>query len=224
MYVYGANGVNGSVKSFSKSGSNIYVGGAFTGTTQANLNRIALLDKTLNPSIFLPITYSTDIGVNGQVNSVSVDSTNTTVYIGGQFTNTLTSLLPFGRVAKFGTVANILSQIINVSGTHYGVNGTVYSMAFAPSSGPYIYMGGSFINTETAIPSVPLQNIAYFNLNTVYIPLIINGTFIDTEDSPPSNNTIISLPYQYKLVSLISDGVSPSVWLVGYRSSGVTVT
>ena len=96
-------------------------------------------------------------------------------------------------------------------------------MSFAPSPEKNIYIGGSFINTETAIPSVPLQNIAYFN-NTVYIPLIINGAFIDTEDSPPTNNTQITLPYYNKLVSLISDSVSPSVWLVGYRSTGVTVT
>ena len=127
-------------------------------------------------------------------------------------------------MAKFTANTRVLSQIISSSEIRYGVNGAVYSMASAPSSGPYIYMGGAFINTVLDT-SVALQNIAYFNNNiTVYIPLIINGTFIDTEDSPPSNNTIISLPYQYKLVSLISDGVSPSVWLVGYRSSGVTVT
>ena len=34
----------------------------------------------------------------------------------------------------------------------------------------------------------------------------------------------IPLPYQYKQVSLISSSLSPSIWLVGYRSSGVTVT
>ncbi len=85
-------------------------------------------------------------------------------------------------------------------------------------------MGGSFISTvpNTAIT---LNNIAYFFDDIIlYIPLIINGTFIDTEDSPPSNNTIITLPSQYKQVSFISSSLSPSIWLVGYRSPGVTVT
>ena len=220
LNVFGANGVNASVTSFSQSGSNIYIGGAFTGTTQANLNRLAKIDISQSP-IFVPITYSTDVGVNGQVNSVSVNSNNTKVYIGGTFTNTPNNLLPFGRVAQI--TSNVLSQIINPSATRYGVNGNVYSMASSPSPNKYIYMGGSFINT---IPNtaITLNNIAYFLDDITIIPLIINGTFIDTEDSPPSNNTIITLPYQYKLVSLISNSLSPSVWLVGYRSSGVTVT
>ena len=221
LYVYGANGVNASVTSFSRSGSNIYVGGAFTGTSQAILNRLATLDISQNPSLFVPITYSTDVGVNGQVNSVSVNSNSTKVYIGGTFTNTPNNLLAFGRVAQI--TSNVLSQIINVSATRYGVNGTVYSMASSPLPSKYIYMGGAFISTvpNTAIT---LNNIAYFLDDNIYIPLIINGTFIDTEDSPPSNNTIITLPYQYKQVTLISSSLSPSVWLVGYRSSGVTVT
>ena len=119
--------------------------------------------------------------------------------------------------------SNVLSQIINPSATRYGVNGDVYSMASSPLPNKYIYMGGAFINT---IPNtaITLNNIAYFFDDIIYIPLIINGTFIDTEDSPPSNNTIITLPYQYKQVSLVSNSLSPSIWLVGYRSSGVTVT
>jgi hypothetical protein len=221
LYVYGANGVNASVTSFSRSGSNIYVGGAFTGTSQATLNRIALYDKFSNPDRFIPVTYSIDVGVNGQVNSVSVNSDNTKVYIGGTFTNTPNNLLPFGRVAQI--TSNVLSQIINVSATRYGVNGTVYSMASSPLPSKYIYMGGSFISTVSNT-AITLNNIAYFLDDIIYIPLIINGTFIDTEDSPPSNNTIITLPYQYKQVTLISSSLSPSIWLVGYRSSGVTVT
>ena len=221
LNVYGANGVNNNVLSFSKSGTNIYVGGIFTGTSQATLNCIALLNKTLNPSLFVPITYSTDVGVNGVVVNVNVNSNNTKVYIGGLFTNTPNSLLPFGRVAQI--TSNVLSQIINPSATRYGVNGDVYSMASSPLPNKYIYMGGAFINT---IPNtaITLNNIAYFFDDIIYIPLIINGTFIDTEDSPPSNNTIITLPYQYKQVSLVSNSLSPSIWLVGYRSSGVTVT
>jgi hypothetical protein len=221
LYVYGANGVNNNVLSFSKSGTNIYVGGIFTGTSQATLNYIALLNKTLNPSIFVPITYSTDVGVNGVVVNVNVNSNNTKVYIGGLFTNTPNNLLPFGRVAQI--TSNVLSQIINVSASRYGVNGDVYSMASSPLPNKYIYMGGSFISTVSNT-AITLNNIAYFLDNIIYIPLIINGTFIDTEDSPPSNNTIITLPYQYKQVTLISSSLSPSIWLVGYRSSGVTVT
>jgi hypothetical protein len=221
LYVYGANGVNNNVLSFSKSGTNIYVGGIFTGTSQATLNYIALLNKTLNPSIFVPITYSTDVGVNGVVVNVNVNSNNTKVYIGGLFTNTPNNLLPFGKVAQI--TSNVLSQIINVSATRYGVNGDVYSMASSPLPNKYIYMGGSFISTVSNT-AITLNNIAYFLDNITYIPLIINGTFIDTEDSPPSNNTIITLPSQYKQVTLISSSLSPSVWLVGYRSSGVTVT
>ena len=219
LYVYGANGVNDSVKSFSKSGSNIYVGGAFTGSLQANLNRIALLDIVSVPNRFIPITYSTDVGVDNVVNSVKVDSTNTTVYIGGTFTNTSNSSLPFGSVAKITISSNVLSQIINSnpSAIRYGVNGSVYSMASSPSPDKYIYIGGTF-TTTVSNNAIILNNIAYFFDDIIYTPLIINGSFIDTQTSPPTNTAQITLPYYNDYVSLISDNESPSVWLFGYRS------
>jgi len=209
-------GVNGIVYALDNgAGVNLYVGGNFTVGGATTLNRIGILD--VNSFIWTQMTdaLSTDIGVNGIVRDI--DYSGGDAYICGDFTATGSSTTPIYRDAKLNSINKIL-QIKNNSGTHIGMNASVYSNLYIS---PNIYFGGTFSN---ALPSsdLPMVNLAYFTEITAVTPLTITTStagFLDTEDGTTYSQIVI--PTQYKLTTLIYN-LSLNKWLETYRSTGVT--
>ena len=87
----------------------------------------------------------------------------------------------------------------------------------------YIYFGGSF-SLSASLANLQLNFCAYFDGSALSSPveLISNGSgsFIDTETLTISN--IITLPLKYKLVTLICSDTNLDIWIVAFRSIGVT--
>jgi hypothetical protein len=141
------------------------------------------------------------------------------LYISGNFNATENSSLLLGRVAIVDTaINNIITQITNNSGVN-GMNGSVYAILFDTNTS-YILFGG-FFSQSYPIPSISLQNAAYYDTtaNAISVTLTSSPDFFDTQISLPFPNII--LPEQYKLVNLIWDSTSTQ-WLEAFRSIGVT--
>ena len=213
------NGLNDLVNTivFDNGTSSLYIGGKFnsTGTVFQPLNFITQYDianKTFNQYI-----YGSDIGFNDLVLNVSFNSG--ILYISGNFTSTENGTLILGRVATVNTaVNNIIAQISNNSGVR-GMNGPVYAILYDTTT-DYILFGGSF-SVSSPIPSISLQNAAYYDTTANAIPVTLTATsdFFDTQVSLPYPQII--LPEQFKLVNLIWDS-GTSQWLEAFRSIGVT--
>jgi hypothetical protein len=68
------------------SGSTVYVGGSFTGIGDSARNNIAAIDSTTSGGV-----TTWDPNANGSVNAIALDFTNARVYVGGAFTDILSS-------------------------------------------------------------------------------------------------------------------------------------
>ena len=219
------NGVDYDVYSFAFEGTttNLYVGGEFATGGGKTLNNIAKLVNATSLTPYwvpLPDALLPMYGVRSTVRSIYFSGDN--AYICGDFmqsgstVNPTTSLL---HVAKINS-SNQIVQIKNSSGTHIGMNNTVYSNVYVH---PNIYFGGAFTNTAPT-SDLPMNNISYFSTNTVVTPLTITTTtdgFLDTESGTTYDK--ITIPTRYKLTNLIYNS-SLDVWLEAYRSTGVTTT
>jgi trimeric autotransporter adhesin len=129
----GSNGVNGIVKTIAVSGSDIFVGGAFT---QLGDGTSAKYIAKWNGATWsnLPCSGISN-GVNGNVNAVTVNGTD--VYVGGDFTQ-----LGDGKSAKSIAKWNGTAwSNLPCSGGSDGVNYVVYSIAV---SGSDVFVGGDF--------------------------------------------------------------------------------
>ncbi len=145
-----SNGVNATVYALAVSGTDIYVGGAFTllgdGTTSAN--RIV----KWNGSSWSTLTSGSSNGVNGTVYALAVSGTN--VYVGGIFTLLGDGTTSANRIAKW----NGSSWSTLPSGSSNGVSGTVYALAV---SGTDLYVGGQF--TLLGDGTTSAKNLAKWN-------------------------------------------------------------
>ena len=193
----------------------LYVGGNFTVGGATTLNRIGILNTSSFSWSQMTDALSADIGVNGIVRDIHYSGSN--AYICGDFTATGSGTTLIYRDAKVNS-SNKVVQIKNNSGTHIGMNGSVYSNLYIS---PNIYFGGTFSN---ALPTsdLPMINLAYFTTTTLVTPLTITTStagFLDTEDGITYPQIVI--PTQYKLTTLIYN-LSLNKWLETYRSTGVT--
>ena len=139
---FGTNGVNNSVYAIAVSGSQGYVGGAFTQAGGNSASYIVKLKSFGSPTM--------GGGVNGTVWAMAVSGTN--VYVGGQFTTA--GGVTVNRIARWdGSSWSPLG---------YGVNGTVYAVAV---DGNDVYVAGSFTgawNVQGGI-AIPVSNVAHWN-------------------------------------------------------------
>jgi len=128
------------------SGSDLYVGGEFTMTSDSGvtLNRIAKYSS----GVWLPLANN---GLNGPVRALAVRGGD--VYVGGDFTQTADGTLTLNRIAKYDGSA--WSALPN-----NGLNDTVRAIAV---SGSDVYVGGAF--TQTAVNGIVLNHIAKYNGN-----------------------------------------------------------
>ena len=211
----GAIGVSSQVYALDNNGVELYVGGNFTVGGATTLNRIGILNTSSFSWSQMTDALSADIGVNGIVRDIHYSGSN--AYICGDFTATGSGTTLIYRDAKVNS-SNKVVQIKNNSGTHIGMNGSVYSNLYIS---PNIYFGGTFSN---ALPTsdLPMINLAYFTTTTLVTPLTITTStagFLDTEDGITYPQIVI--PTQYKLTTLIYN-LSLNKWLETYRSTGVT--
>jgi len=154
-----ANAISGLVTTIAISGTNVYVGGAFTNAGGVpGANYIARWNSANN-------TWNL-VGAANAVNSTvwAIKVSGSDVYIGGDFTNAGGNSAADYLVRWDGVQWTAL-----VSGTA-GVFGPVYALA-VPSSDD-VYAGGAFLNTGNN----PFADyIARYALATkrVYLPLIV---------------------------------------------------
>ena len=208
-------GVNNIVYALDNNGVELYVGGNFTTGGATTLNRIGILNTSSFSWSQMTDALSADIGVNGIVRDIHYSGSN--AYICGDFTASGSNTTPLYRDAKVNS-SNQVVQIKNNSGTHIGMNGSVYSNLYIS---PNIYFGGTFSNASP-ISDLPMINLSYFKTTTIVTPLTINTStagFLDTENGTTYSQIVI--PTQYKLTTLIYN-ISLNKWLETYRSPGVT--
>jgi hypothetical protein len=209
-------GVNNIVYALEAGGfPNIYVGGQFTTGGITTLNGIGVLNTSFYTWSQMIDALSTDIGVNNIVRNIHYSGS--TAYICGDFTATGSNTSPLYRDAKINA-SNQIQQIKNNSGSHIGMNNTVYSNLYIS---PNIYFGGIFTNASPTA-DLSMSNLSYFTTTTTVTPLTINTStsgFLDTEDGNTYSQIVI--PTQYKNVNLIYNSTL-NKWLETYRSTGVT--
>jgi hypothetical protein len=173
-------GLNNLVKTIAVSGTDIYVGGYFTGvgiggTAVTGLNYIAKWDGSSWSAL--------DKGLNYQVSTIAVSGTD--LYVGGAFTG----------VGPEGTVVSGLNYIAKWNGTVWsaldqglgGLNGLTESVYTIEVSGNDLYVGGNFSKVADGGTVVSgLNNIAKWNgttwsaldkgLNSLVWDIAVNGT------------------------------------------------
>ncbi len=188
----GNNGLNGDVYALAVDGTDLYVGGAFSQTsdgTVTGLNRIAKYN-TAFPGGWSALSND---GLDDTVSALSVVGTN--LYVGGSFTQTSDSTVTeLNGIAKYGTGSTTWSVL-----AHNGLDGIVYALAV---DGTNLYVGGNFTQTsDSAVTG--LNHIAKYDtsanswsalanngLNNTVRALAISGTnlyvgglFSQTSDS-----------------------------------------
>ena len=196
----GRYGVDNTVTALASNGSDMYVGGSFLNTVSGyNLNYIGRWSS----NTWNQITYSSDIGLNNSVTSLSYRSSTNEILIGGTFTATNGSALALYRVGSCTTgITPLFNQVIDA--TYAGTSGQVNAVL---ANGTYMYIGGSF-STTNPNTSITLNNMAV--IFPPYGSLVINGTFSD-----PYGGTVasITLDYYDETTHLIYD-TTDSAWLL----------
>ena len=166
-------GLNGWVNAIAISGTDVYVGGNFTGVAPGvaavpGLNYIAKWNGT---------AWSTlDMGLNSWVNAITVSGTD--VYVGGKFTG----------VGSGGAAVTDLRYIAKWNGTAWsalgkGLDDVVHAIAI---SGTDVYVGGNFTADGSIGTATSLMKIAKWNgttwfaldsgLNYAVYALAVSGT------------------------------------------------
>jgi len=156
-------GLDGDVTALTVSGSDVYVGGRFSQTSDGavtNLGGIARYDAVAGTWHALP-----NKGLNDQVFSLAVAGNN--LYVGGAFDQTGDgSVTDLGNIARYDITGGTWHALPN-----QGLNSWVYTLTVVDSD---LYVGGEFNQVANGI--VPgLGFIARFGKfdNKLYLPLVI---------------------------------------------------
>jgi CTP:phosphocholine cytidylyltransferase-like protein len=145
------NGTNNTVNALALDSSNsqIYVGGSFT-TVQDVSNTTALSAKyvtrwDISNNVWIQLGNTTYNGTNGAVNALTIDPSNSQLYVGGTFTTVQdlsnTVALTANRIARWDISNNVWRQLGNTS--YNGTNNTVSTLSWNPLTSS-LYLGGSF--------------------------------------------------------------------------------
>ena len=159
------NGLDGLVLAMFAVGSDLYVGGDFTGTADgqgpAGMNNIAKYDTMANLWVPLP-----NAGLDGLVSSIH--RVGTDLYFGGGFLATADGAITgIGNIIRYNPTAGVWRKLAN-----RGLNGDVRAIT---SIGTSLYVGGTFSNTRDQ------PNRIYTELPfTVHPPT--NGKLFHTRD------------------------------------------
>jgi trimeric autotransporter adhesin len=204
------NGVNSAVSALAVSGSELYVGGAFT---QANVgapitaNRIARWDG----SDWFPLGSGGGNGVSDQVNALAVSGSD--LYVGGTFLQTNIGLpITANRIARWNGS--------NWSALGSGTSSSVFALAL---SGPdTLYVGGDF---QLAGNKLSSRIGRYTTRGTLTVELTGTGTGSTSSDPTglhcPSDCSAMFTWYQPITLSATAD---PGSVFVGWSGGGCSGT
>ncbi|HMV48106.1 MAG TPA: Ig domain-containing protein, partial [Blastocatellia bacterium] len=153
------NGLNNTVNALAVSGTDIYVGGTFTGVGNIVANRVAKFD-TLTGT-WSALGSGGGNGVGASVNALV--AVGNTLYVGGAFStaNVGGTTVPTGFIARYDTLTNTWSGL--GSGGGNGVSGIVNALAV---SGSDLYVGGVFTSANAGTASITANRIAKVNTAT----------------------------------------------------------
>ncbi len=170
------NGLDGFVYAMAVIGSDLYLGGSFTGAGNVAANRLVKFNLATNT--WSALRNGNGNGVNSDIYALAVVGTD--LYVGGFFTsanvggNGSTPEVAANRVAKFDTSANVWSPLSNGNGN--GVNSDV--RALAAMSGD-LYIGGTFTSANIGgtggTPVVTANRIAKFDTRKNTWSALSNG-------------------------------------------------
>jgi len=175
----GITGLNGNVKALSIDISNnlLYFGGTFTATS--NGSTVLNYSGSWNLATNTFSTLNSNYYYNGAVNSLTMDSKNSTIYLGGNFTSITKSMNYIGQF-------NISTKLIGAlqTGSFNGVDNVVNSVSM-DSSNNLLYFGGSFINgsTTTASTGTLLNRIGYWNVNQSNFNSFNTNTYVGLDNA-----------------------------------------
>jgi hypothetical protein len=115
----------------------LYAGGKFTqdgfGTS---MQHISYFNFVLNRWVEMGLNNGTQEGLDGNVYAIT--SLGTNEYIGGEFKSDNNGIL-LNRITRYNSLNDTFNPLIGIT---YGVNNTVYSIAYDGSQ--YFYVGGNF--------------------------------------------------------------------------------
>ncbi len=137
---FGTQGLNGPVGGIAVSGSEVYVGGAFTVAGTVEANNIAKWDGASWSAL--------GSGMNGQVLTIAISGGD--VYAGGRFTTA--GGVAANYIAKWDGVSWSALDDVIASGPYFGV----FAMA---ANDREVYVGGKF----TTVGDIAVNNIAKWN-------------------------------------------------------------
>ena len=153
------NGLNGKVLTIAVHGTDVYVGGEFTGTTDetlSGLNRIARWDGAA--------WHPLGLGLNDTVFALAFDSQNR-LYVGGRFDATCLQASCGGSDVKVAQVA--MWDGAQWSGVGHGLAGEVETLTVDANDN--LYAGGSFVEicgSSTCTSNTVANRVAKWNGTT----------------------------------------------------------
>lgn len=158
-------GLNGTVYALTKSGIDLYVGGAFTqtdGGSPTSLGHVARYHTTTGT--WSPLPYG---GMEKTVRALAVSGRN--LYVGGDFTQTgdTTELNDLGRIVRYNSNDGKWHRLNNE-----GLNDSVRALVV---SGDDLYVGGIFYRTGDDTVTKLYRIVYYDTKEDTWQPLPANG-------------------------------------------------
>ena len=166
----GGNGVDNTVSTIDRVGTDLYIGGLFTAYRGARALQLAKLDPSTGSldTTFNPASGAN--GTNGSVDSVFVTSDGG-LLLGGAFSQYRPDQTA-NYIAKI-TPAGILDTTFNPASGANGANGVVRTLA---TDGTFVYVGGDFTLYRGGVANrVAKVDISTGALNTTFNPVAGNN-------------------------------------------------
>jgi hypothetical protein len=157
-------------------GTDVYVAGEFTSAGGQTVNRIAKWNGTAWSTV--------GAGLNGNVYSLTYDSTNNVLYAGGSFSNLANNTLPLTNIGKYDLNTSTWSAINRTSSYTYSI--------FYDNDKLYIGDGSNFVKftISTSTSEFLARNVGLRSLCLSGTTLYFGGTHTYMRDS---TNTIIHM-------------------------------
>jgi hypothetical protein len=168
------NGTNALVSALAlDSSKNVFIGGNFTKSSTTSGDTSANYGIVWSPSTSswtnLGDKYNSNGLVDGSCITMTLDSSNQRLYVGGSFTNVKdfsNTLLSANRIAYWNLNTSRWLGLGTTVSANNGTNAQVNALALDTSNNR-VYVGGNFTSTSDATTSLQTANyIAYWNVAT----------------------------------------------------------
>jgi hypothetical protein len=170
----------GEVNVFYESNGFMFVGGIFTGVVgepQAQFSLMRFSGSNTTTPLFDPMfdSVSSIEGFSGNINAITADAGNNTLYVGGLFAATVPSPIPLENLCIVGNcfgASGSQTYSNDVSGfAQFAANGEIYAMMYYNGN---VYYGGDFSNVASGLQNI--TNAAFYTPAWATIPSSSNGT------------------------------------------------